>query len=80
MPDTQSRETSEIHLASRGWQKTRRIPRWLVNRLADLLAQGLPIVGQKTGQVVALEMLPKAFDRIEIRTVGRKIDRIERID
>ena len=47
-----------------------------LNGFAYLVLKDLRFVGDEAGQIVALEVLPEAFDRIEIRAVGRKIERL----
>ena len=49
---------------------------WLIqeflNRFAEFVAEGLSVPGEEARHSVAFEMLPEAFDRIEIRAVGRQ--------
>ena len=49
---------------------------WVLKHVLDrghqFLRQLFSTVGQITGEVMALEMLPEAFDGIEVRTVRRK--------
>lgn len=35
------------------------------------------LVGDEAGQIVAFEVLPKPFDGIEIRAVGRQVERCD---
>jgi hypothetical protein len=55
------------------FRQSEQIPDGIINLVAEFLAA----TGEISSQIVAFEMLPESFDRVEVGTVGRKIDRLE---
>lgn len=56
---------------------------WLSHHRLDrpdqFLCEFLTALGDEASEVVALQMLPETFDGIEVRTVGRKINRFDMV-
>ena len=50
-----------------------------LDRLDQFLCELLTALGDEACEVVALQMLPETFDGMEVRTVGRKINRFDMV-
>ena len=55
------------------------LPHHRLDRLDQFLCEFLTTLGEEACEVVALQMVPEAFDGIEVRTVGREVNRFDMV-